>query len=85
MKVLCYDSEFDVPEVLIDKFIKDFECLPGSGNRESVLQLRSAIDDILDIVAEEPEILHEKEYMSDFVRALAIQEAMATLGILHDA
>jgi hypothetical protein len=85
MKVLCYDSEFDVPESLIDKFIKDFECLPGSGNRESVLQLRSAIDDILDMVAEEPEILHEKEYMSDFVRALAIQEAMATLGLLHDA
>ena len=85
MKVLCYDSEFDVPESLIDKFIKDFECLPGSGNRESVLQLRNAVDEILDLVAEEPEILHEKEYMSDFVRALAIQEAMATLGILHDA
>ena len=85
MKVLCYDSEFDVPEVLIDKFIKDFECLPGSGNRESVLQLRNAVDEILDLVAEEPEILHEKEYMPDFVRALAIQEAMATLGLLHDA
>jgi hypothetical protein len=85
MKVLCYESEFDVPEVLIDKFIKDFECLPGSGNRESVLQLRNTVGEILDLVAEEPEILHEKEYMSDFVRALAIQEAMATLGILHDA
>ena len=85
MKVLCYESEFDVPEVLIDKFIKDFECLPGSGNRESVLQLRNTVGEILDLVAEEPEILHEKEYLSDFVRALAIQEAMATLGILHDA
>ena len=85
MKVLCYESEFDVPEVLIDKFIKDFECLPGSGNRESVLQLRNTVGEILDLVAEEPEILHEKEYLSDFVRALAIQEAMATLGLLHDA
>ena len=85
MKVLCYESEFDVPEVLIDKFIKDFECLPGSGNRESVLQLRNTVGEILDLVAEEPEILHEKEYISDFVRALAIQEAMATLGLLHDA
>ena len=85
MKVLCYESEFDVPEVLIDKFIKDFECLPGSGNRESVLQLRNTVGEILDMVAEEPEILHEREYMSDFVRALAIQEAMATLGLLHDA
>jgi hypothetical protein len=85
MLVECYGSQFDIPEILIDKFIKDFECLPGSGNRESVMQLRMSIDDILDIVAEEPEILEEKEYMSDFVKALAMQEAMAELGILHDS
>jgi hypothetical protein len=85
MLVQCYGSEFDIPEFLIDKFVKDFEGLPGSGQRESVMQLRNAIDDILDIVSEEPEILHEKEYLSDFVRALAMQEAMAELGILHDS
>ena len=85
MLVQCYGSEFDIPEFLIDKFVKDFEGLPGSGQRENVIQLRNAIDDILDIVSEEPEILHEKEYLSDFVRALAMQEAMAELGILHDA
>jgi hypothetical protein len=49
------------------------------------MQLRNAVDDILDVVAEEPEILNEKEYLSDFVRALAMQEAMAELGILHDS
>ena len=85
MLVECYGSEFDIPEFLIDKFVRDFEGLPGSGNRESVMQLRNAIDDILDIVADEPEILHEKEYLSDFVRALAMQQAMGELGILHDA
>lgn len=85
MLVECYGSEFDIPEFLIEKFIRDFEGLPGSGQRESVIQLRSAIEDILDVVSEEPEILHEKEYLSDFVRALAMQEAMAELGILHDS
>lgn len=85
MLVECYGSEFDIPEFLIDKFVKDFEGLPGSGNRESVLQLRSAVDDILDVVADEPEILEEPDYLSDFVKALAMQEAMAELGILHDA
>ena len=85
MLVECYGSEFDIPDILIDKFIKDFEGLPGSGNRESVMQLRYAIDDILDLVAEEPEVLHEKEYLSDFVRALAMQQALGELGILHDA
>ena len=85
MLVECYGSEFDIPEFLIDKFVKDFAGLPGSGNRESVIQLRNAIDDIIDVVSEEPDILNEREYMADFVRALAMQEALAELGILHDA
>lgn len=85
MLVQCYDSEFDIPEFLIDKFVKDFEGLPGSGNRESVVQLRNAVEDVLDLVSEEPEILHEKEFLADFVKALAMQEAMGKLGILHDA
>ena len=85
MQVACYGSEFEIPDVLIDKFIKDFEGLPGSGNRESVMQLRMSIDEILDYIAEEPDMLHEFTIRSDFVKALAMQEAMAELGILYDA
>lgn len=85
MLVECYGSEFEIPDILIDKFYRDFDGLPGSGQRENVCQLRSCIDDILDIVAEEPEILDEPEYMVDFLRALAMQQAMKNLGILHDA
>ena len=83
--VACYGSEFDIPDLLIDKYIKDFEGLPGSGQRESIMQLRMTIDDILDYVAEEPEMLHEKDILSDFLKALAMQQAMGELGILHDA
>jgi hypothetical protein len=85
MQVACYGSEFEVPDLLINKFTKDFEGLPGSGDRESVMQLRMSIDDIFDYVAEEPEMLHEFTIRSDFVKALAIQQAMEKLGILHDA
>ena len=85
MMVACYGSEFDIPDLLIDKYIKDFEGLPGSGQRESIMQLRMTIDDILDYVAEEPEMLHEKDILSDFLKALAMQQAMGELGILHDA
>ncbi len=85
MQVACYGSEFEVPDFLIDKFTKDFEGLPGSGQRESVIQLRMSIDDIFDYIAEEPDMLHEFSIRSDFVKALAIQEAMGKLGILHDA
>ena len=85
MQVACYGSEFEIPDVLISKFIKDFEGLPGSGNRESVMQLRMSIDEILDYIAEEPDMLHEFTIRSDFVKALAMQEAMAELGILYDS
>ena len=85
MRVACYGSEFDIPDVLIDKYIKDFETLPGSGQRNSVMQLRMTIDDILDYVAEEPDMLHEFEIRADFVKALAMQQAMGELGILHDS
>jgi hypothetical protein len=85
MRVACYGSEFEIPDVLIDKYIKDFEGLPGSGQRESIMQLRMSIDDIFDYVAEEPEMLNEYEIRSDFVKALAMQKAMGELGLLHDA
>jgi hypothetical protein len=85
MRVAYLGSEFDIPDVLIDKFIKDFECLPGSGQRENVMQLRMSIDDVLDYVAEEPEVLHEFNTRSDFVKALAMQQAMGELGILYDS
>ena len=83
--VACYGSEFDIPDLLIDKFIKDFEGLPGSGQRDSIMQLRMSIDDVLDYVAEEPDMLHEKEILADFLKALAMKQAMGELGILHDA
>jgi hypothetical protein len=85
MKVECYGAEIEIPDLLIDKFVKDFDSLPGSGARESVCQLRESIDEILDIVADEPEIIEEREYMQDFIRALAMREAMSELGILYDA
>ena len=85
MKVEYYGSEFEVPELLIQQFEKDFDGLPGSKDRENVYMLRSAIYEILDIVAEDPEILDEKEYREDFVRALAMRQALSTLGILYDS
>jgi hypothetical protein len=85
MIVQFYDSKVEVPDLLISRFTKDFECLPGSGDYESILQLRTAIYEVLDVVAEEPELLEETEYMLDFVKALAMQQALAKNGILYDA
>jgi hypothetical protein len=85
MMVECYGSEFEVPDLLVNMFLKDFETLPGSGHREGIYQIRESIGNILDIVAEEPEILHEPEYHTDFIRALAMKQAMGKLGILYDS
>jgi len=85
MRVECYDQEIEVPDIMIDKFIKDFETLPGSGYREGVCQLRASINEIVDMVAEDPEILFEFEYLTDFIKALAMKQAMGELGILYDA
>jgi len=83
--VSCYGSEFDIPDILINKFVSDFDTLPGSGFREGIEQLRSSVSEIVDIISEEPELLEEPEYHTDFIRALAMKQAMDTLGILYDA
>ena len=85
MKVECYGVELEIPDLLISQFTKDFDSLPGSGARESVCQLRETIGEILDVIADEPEIIEEREYMEDFIRALAMRQAMIELGILYDA
>jgi hypothetical protein len=85
MMVQYYESEFDIPDILIDKFAKDFDSLPGSGQYESKMQLRDSISDILEVIAEEPELLHEQEYLSDFIQALAMKKALERHGIMYDA
>jgi hypothetical protein len=85
MMVKYYESEFDIPDILVEKYTKDFDGLPGSGQYEAVAQLRGSINEIVDIVAEEPEIIHEPEYLHDFIRALAMKQALQNHGILYDA
>lgn len=83
--VKYYDSEFEIPDLLVDKYTKDFDGLPGSGQYDALCQLRGSINEIMDIVADEPEIIHEPEYLHDFIRALAMKQALQNHGILYDA
>jgi hypothetical protein len=53
--------------------------------RESVLDLRESVNEVLDYVAEEPEALHEKGILSDFINALAVRQALKTHGLLLDS
>lgn len=85
MMVIFYGEEFEIPDVLIDKYINDFSGLPGSRHRDSVMELRGSTEDVLDHIAEDPEVLREPEYLSDFIKALAMRQALQELGVLYDA
>lgn len=85
MKVECYDEEFDIPDLLIEKFIKDFEGLPGKGKNQEVNMLRDSVENVLELIAQDPDMLHEPEYLSDFIQALAIKKALEKHGIFYDA
>ena len=85
MLVQCFDSEFDVPDLLIDKFVKDFDGLPGSKNYDSIITLRECINTIIGVVADYPEVIQDPIQRADFVRALAMKKAMEKHGIFYDA
>jgi hypothetical protein len=85
MKVICYNSEFDIPDLLIEKFIKDFDGLPGSGKHEEISMLRDSIENVVETVAEDPDILYEPDFLSDFIQALAMKKALEKHGIFYDA
>jgi hypothetical protein len=85
MIVDCLGNEIEVPDYLIDKYIKDFDGLPGSGNRNAVLQLRDSMYEVIDYISEDPEALEEYEYKTDFINAMAVHQALQFHGILHDA
>lgn len=85
MQVSCYGEDIEIPDLLIDKYTKDFECLPGKGLYNEINQLRNTISEIVELVAEDPKILSERKYMTDFVRALAMKKALEKHGIFYDA
>lgn len=85
MNVECYGSQIEVPDFLIEKYIKDFDGLPGKGMRESVLDLRESVTEVLDYVAEDPESLHDSVVLSDFINALAMKQALSQHGLYLDS
>ena len=85
MEVKCLESVFDVPDIMVNKFFNDFDGLPGSANRSSVLELREHVYEMIDAIAEEPELLEDPNNRVDFIRALAMQKAMENHGIFYDA
>jgi hypothetical protein len=85
MNVQCYGSEIEVPDFLIEKYVKDFDGLPGKSMRESILYLRESVTEVLDYVAEDPEALQDTIVLSDFINALAMKQALSKHGLYLDS
>ena len=85
MNVECYGEQIEVPDALIEKYIKDFDGLPGKSMRESVMDLRGTVWEVIDYVAEDPQSLEDKTIMSDFINALAIKQALTQHGLYLDS
>jgi hypothetical protein len=85
IKVYVNGTELEIPDLLVDKYVDEFEGLPGGKNYESVCVLRDLIENIIDMVYDDPDIIKEPEYQDDFIRAIAMQEAMKQHGIYYDA
>jgi hypothetical protein len=77
--------ELEIPDILINKFFYDFETLPGGKNYESVCTLRDLIEEVFDVFTDDPEMLEEDEYKADFIKAIAMREALIEHGIFYDA
>jgi hypothetical protein len=67
------------------KYQKEFEHLPGSGDRDSILMLRKSVQKVTELLYESPELLHNSEYIEDLQRVLAMRAAMYKHGIFYDA
>jgi hypothetical protein len=85
MKVIINDEEYEVPDLLIEKFTKEFEGLPGKGYHQEVGLLRDSVMTVLEVGLEDPELLDEPEYLYDFTKALAMKKALEKHGIFYDA
>jgi len=86
MKVMVNNKyNLEVPDLLIDKFVDEFEPLPGGQNYEAVCILREMIEEVFDVFAEDPDMLEEDEYKADFIKAIAMREALIEHGIFYDA
>lgn len=85
MNVEYFDTEFEIPDILIDKYSKDFEGMAGKSLREEILDLRDSANSVLEHIEEEPEALEDKEVLYEFINAMAVRQALKNHGLLYDA
>jgi len=85
MRVTEFGKDLTIPENLINQFMLELRPVTEPGERESLEEIRDMTGLVLDTIRNEPELMDNKEYEDDYIKAVAMREALARFGILYDA
>ena len=85
MRVEGFGKWYEIPENLIQQFMVELHPATLPGERESLEEIREMTGLVLDTIRSEPELMDHKEYEDDYIKAVAMREALARFGILYDA
>ena len=85
MRVTEFGKDLTIPENLINQFMLELRPVTEPGERESLEEIRDMTGLVLDTIRSEPELMDHKEYEDDYIKAIAMREALARFGILYDA
>ena len=85
MRVTEFGKYLTIPENLINQFMLELRPVTEPGERESLEEIRDMTGLVLDTIRSEPELMDHKEYEDDYIKAIAMREALARFGILYDA
>lgn len=85
MRVTEFGRDLTIPENLINQFMLELKPVTEPGERESLEEIREMTGLVLDTIRSEPELMENKEYEDDYIKAIAMREALARFGVLYDA
>lgn len=85
MRVKEFGKEYTIPETMINEFMGEFRMVKELNDRESLEEIREMTGLVLETLLADPELMEDKEYEQDYIKAIAMREALARFGILYDA
>lgn len=85
MRVQAFGKSFEIPETMINSFMVELHEVTQPGNRDALEHVREITGLVLETLADDPELMRDKEYEDDFIKAHAMRQALANYGILFDA
>lgn len=85
MRVKAFGKSYEIPEYLIDNFMVELHEVTQPGHRADLEHVREMTGMVLETLEDDPNLMEDKEYEDDFIKAHAMRQALAKYGVLFDA